>query len=394
MKRFLFLQGPQGPFFHELGDALQRAGHVVHRVNFHGGDVHDWPRGTAYRGRMTDWPAAVQSMMGRHRIDSLVLYGDCRPIHRAAIDTARIFGAAVHVFEEAYFRPGYMTLERGGVNGHSALPRDPGTIRRAAARIETVPPPVTGTQPRAGEAVRYYTRAHVSKVALQFPHVRWHRGAAPLTEGLGYVKRHLLRSREEQQTAKAQAGVAGRRHFLLPLQLDCDFQLRSHSEEGSMQAALRAILTSFAASAPADTHLLVKRHPLDNGLVNWRALCAAPRVHFSPGGDLHQMLGHTVGMVTVNSTAALPALERGIPVKALGRAIYNVPGLTDGKPLADFWHRPSAPDSALFDDFRALVVAKAQIPGDPGCAKGRAALIAAAMPQLTGGYADPLARAA
>ncbi|MBQ7249508.1 MAG: hypothetical protein IJS21_05720, partial [Deltaproteobacteria bacterium] len=36
---FLLLQGPQSPFFRRLGDALQRAGAQVIKVNFRGGDV-------------------------------------------------------------------------------------------------------------------------------------------------------------------------------------------------------------------------------------------------------------------------------------------------------------------------------------------------------------------
>ena len=37
-RRFLFLQGPPGPFFFELAQALDRAGAQVARINFSGGD--------------------------------------------------------------------------------------------------------------------------------------------------------------------------------------------------------------------------------------------------------------------------------------------------------------------------------------------------------------------
>jgi capsular polysaccharide export protein len=42
-RRFLFLQGPPGPFFRLLGAALATRGHGVLRVNLNGGDAHDWP---------------------------------------------------------------------------------------------------------------------------------------------------------------------------------------------------------------------------------------------------------------------------------------------------------------------------------------------------------------
>ncbi len=61
----------------------------------------------------------------------------------------------------------------------------------------------------------------------------------------------------------------------MPLQLDSDYQLRSHSDFDGMQAALAGILASFAAMAPANCQLAVKAHPLDNGLTDWAKLCAA-----------------------------------------------------------------------------------------------------------------------
>ena len=38
-QRFLFLQGPPGPFFDRLGASLRRHGHAVHRINLNAGDV-------------------------------------------------------------------------------------------------------------------------------------------------------------------------------------------------------------------------------------------------------------------------------------------------------------------------------------------------------------------
>jgi capsular polysaccharide export protein len=37
-RRFLFLQGPHGPFFHRLGKMLRLSGAEVWRVGFNAGD--------------------------------------------------------------------------------------------------------------------------------------------------------------------------------------------------------------------------------------------------------------------------------------------------------------------------------------------------------------------
>ena len=42
-RRYLFLQGPIGPFIGQVGLALQKAGHTVYRINFNGGDKRAWP---------------------------------------------------------------------------------------------------------------------------------------------------------------------------------------------------------------------------------------------------------------------------------------------------------------------------------------------------------------
>ncbi|MET5116120.1 capsular biosynthesis protein, partial [Burkholderia pseudomallei] len=59
-------------------------------------------------------------------VTDVLLFGDCRAIHRPIHEIARASGVRVHVFEEGYVRPLWITMERHGVNGRSLLPRDPG----------------------------------------------------------------------------------------------------------------------------------------------------------------------------------------------------------------------------------------------------------------------------
>ena len=51
----------------------------------------------------------------------IVLYGDTRQIHAEAIKIATKRNVQIHVFEEGYLRPYWVTYERGGSNGHSRL---------------------------------------------------------------------------------------------------------------------------------------------------------------------------------------------------------------------------------------------------------------------------------
>ncbi|MBR5346429.1 MAG: hypothetical protein IK129_02175, partial [Deltaproteobacteria bacterium] len=104
---FLLLQGPQSPFFRRLGDALQRAGAQVIKVNFCGGDVLLWARRGAlsYRGSVSDWPFWVSRLMRERGVTDLLAFGIWRPLHWEAALLARQMGIRVFSMDEGYLRP-------------------------------------------------------------------------------------------------------------------------------------------------------------------------------------------------------------------------------------------------------------------------------------------------
>lgn len=121
LRSFLFLQGVASPFFACLADRLLSAGHLVFRVNFNGGDLAYW-FGRPFRRfseKVDALPAFLDKNFSKLGITDIVLFGDRRPIHRLSIEWAKQHGIRIHVFEEGYFRPYWVTLEQGGVNGHS-----------------------------------------------------------------------------------------------------------------------------------------------------------------------------------------------------------------------------------------------------------------------------------
>lgn len=121
---FLFLQGPHGPFFNRLGKMLRAAGADVWRVGFNAGDRAFWFHPSTYipfRGAAHEWPETFETLLNAKSVTDIVLYGDTRPIHAKAVAKARARGLTVHVFEEGYMRPYWVTYERGGTNGNSRL---------------------------------------------------------------------------------------------------------------------------------------------------------------------------------------------------------------------------------------------------------------------------------
>jgi capsular polysaccharide export protein len=57
------------------------------------------------------------------------------------------------------------------------------------------------------------------------------------------------------------------------------------------------------------------------------------------------------------------ALACGLPVIALGKAVYDIAGLTFQGELDQFWNAPTPPDMALFDAFRRVLANRCLIPG-------------------------------
>jgi capsular polysaccharide export protein len=183
-----------------------------------------------------------------------------------------------------------------------------------------------------------------------------------------------------------------RRFFLFPLQLDTDSQVRQHSQFGRLTAAIETVIDSFMRDGDGSTALVVKNHPLDNGWINYRRLVerlareggAAERIRFIDGGDLVTLIDHAAGIVTINSTVGLTALERGRPVIALGEAVFRLPGLTFQQDIAAFWRDPMPPDMELLAAFRRVLLDICLVNGNFYTEAGLDLAIANSMPHLTG----------
>ena len=394
-KRILFLQGLPGGSFWRLGQALRAQGCQVLRINFNGGDEADWREPAInFHGPSEDWPRFLAEVIDRHTVTDIVLFGDCRPLHRAASAVAAQHNVTVHVFEEGYVRPDWVTLELGGVNGHSPLPRDPDWYRLEAMSlppVETLPALEQTFGRRARETFRYHAMAILNR--WRYPNYRTHRPWGALTEGFGWLKRWARRGQSHKRSSQALQAIAGKPYFLFALQLDSDYQIRVHSPFDGMAPALELVITSFAKAAPADRYLVIKEHPLDNGLKDWRAVvdrCAAAngvtdRIVYCDLGDIDAMVRGSEGLVTVNSTTGTLGLAAGVPVVALGRAVYGMPGLTHQGHLDSFWSKGAPPDRDLYEAFRRVLADRCMVRGGFYSEEGLSLLVEGAVPRVVCG---------
>jgi len=379
-RSFLFLQGPQSHFFCALGRALLDLGAQVHKVNFCGGDVLHWssPGAINYRGARLDWPRRAAELLARYSVTDILLMGDKRPLHHDIICLANARNIPVHVLEEGYLRPSYITMERGGVNANSPLPAIPEAVR---ARAAVLPEPEVYNLIPDSMVTRVLDTAkhHVGNVALfsLFPRYHTHRPYCIGRELFGWIPRYFSRGRRRIQAEQAVNDLfaADVPFFLFPLQLDADIQVRSYSHFGVLDSIMQ-VLSKFTA-ASLETRLLVKNHPLDNGLINLRqfvrtfaeAAGVADRVVYIDGGAGKRLMEHPRcrGVVVVNSTMGLEAMALSRPVYSLSRAPYAMPGLavtSAEMDLTTFWTAPRPVDESLLSDFIRVLRHDALVAGN------------------------------
>ena len=396
-RHFLFIFGPFGPFTRLLAETLRSTGARCSRVLLNGGDVLDWGPSHAcvYRGGLPGWGPWLEEMAAREGVTDLVLYGDTHPYCVEAASVATRLSLTVHVLEQGYFRPFWITLERDGVNGRSRLPRTADAYRDAAAQapeptVEWLPPL---TPPAARNIFAYHLALWLAAPA--FARFRLPYDYTLPRQAFGHAGRYIrqrLRRRADRRRLAELLEKPGPL-FLAILQRPGDSQLRLHSEIPGVASFIEQVVVSFAAHAPADARLLFKAHPLDHGLEPHREVVAdtaraagvAGRVFFTDIGDFGAMTTHAAGAVTVNSTAGLAAIEAGLPTLALGMAIYDLPGLTHQGDLDSFWTGGEAPDPALFADFRKVVMARTQVSGAYATRRGIDLIVPEATRRLLAG---------
>lgn len=379
-RSFLFLQGPQSRFFRKLGIKLVEQGHKVLKINFCGGDIFIWPRpNTAmFRKSMYEWPHWVKNIMEQENITDLVLFGDRRPMHHEAIHMARMMGINVFALEEGYLQPGFITVERDGVNGKSQLPCTAEAVQKLAKTLPEIEnaPSLPSSMPIR---VNFSYIHHIGNTLLfgLFPHYRTHRPYPILWEVQGIYPRNFMRKKRMAWSAKQQERALNSEQpfFLFPLQLDSDTQVRQYSDFTGIIDSIAHVMFSFARFAPEEALLVIKNHPVDNGLINYRryiknlalTLGIEERVIAMEEGNGQLLMEKSQGMVLINSTMGLEGLQMGKPVYCLGDAIYAFPGMAVTKvekTLDVFWENPRPPAPELVSDFIKVLSHKVLVRGN------------------------------
>jgi capsular polysaccharide export protein len=376
-KVVLFLQGPSCGFFSGVAEKLKAFGHRCLKVNLCAGEACFY-RGEAinYRGSYKDWEVFLKVLIQQQGVTDIVLNGDQRLYHKVAVKFAREMGIRIVVTDFGYFRPDWITLQLDGTLGDSSFPKDLQSIRSIAKDLAM--PDFRQVCRDSGFRFAYSEALYglVSWGLLPlFPRYRPFGIHHPILHGLAffrtYLKKKILSPWTSSAIRKLLSNVDKSPFFFFPMQLEGDFQIRSHSSYPSQILALEEVMASFALKAPEDSLLVIKQHPLEPDFRGWRRLITrlareigvASRVVFLQEGSIARILPHAVGVITINSTVGFEAVRCGKKVKLMGRAVYDVHGIVFPGTLDEFWVDEFSPQSENIDALVKALASMTQVRG-------------------------------
>jgi capsular polysaccharide export protein len=391
-RHFVLLQMPCGRFGPDLQRALRNEGHRATRVAINGGDLMSGLRGrtVVYTRSLADFPYWIKSFVESEGVTDVILYGDCRPYHRTALAALAGMNIALHVLEEGYLRPNWVTCERNGVNGNSVL-----TAIDLDRIAEFSAPPISEKTLKASNmsyamaAIRYYFWTWL--FTPMFPRYTSHRDLDIIGELSLWIQRVCswpIRKNRAERTFREIARFKKPVHLVL-LQLNGDSQIKVHSGFQSTRHFIEYCISEFKASGVHEGLLVFKNHPLDSGVINLRRVIAEEsrkhglehRIFFIETGKLVPLLEQSVSVVSINSTACHQALRRGIPTLVLGRAVFNHPQVVSSMRLADFFKLRPVKAISAYEKLVALMRETCQFNGGFYTEEGRKTLV----PSLTRG---------
>lgn len=375
-KNVLFLQGPMGGFFNQVAAWLQGKGIATHKIDFNGGDwifsnKKNYKQCVDYRGTLAGFSQWLEDFVHQNGVDSVICFGDCRKYHQLAKALCKSLNIEFFVFEEGYIRPDFITFESVGVNANSTF-----QINFNEQNAQELQDEIHEVNNQYWLMVLSAIMYYIFKVVFHhcYPHYQHHRNTTTKTELLSWIKSGFRRRKNAWvEPSRFQRFLENKckQYFVFPLQVHNDSQILVHSELKNMEQYIHLVIQDFSLHSNKSHHLVIKHHPMDRGYRHYAVLIkdlatqygCVDRVHYFCDIHLPSLLKHSLGVVTVNSTTGLQAFYRGVPVKALGLAIYNVNGLSYQNSLSSFWTDRSNLDENHYAQFRTKLILDTQLNG-------------------------------
>lgn len=370
----LLLQGPVGPFFYHLAQKLKKGGNQIFKLNFNGGDLLFFPFGAqSYRGELADFKKFIQHFYFTNKIQKVLMFNDCRPLHKIAIEVARSLKIPCFIFEEGYIRPNFITLEYQGVNANSTLSKNPQDFLNYCPKTKAQECNVMHSfRNMAWFSFLYWFASFWC--GLYFNNKLHHRslsGMEMFPWFLSIFRKQFYKFSEKEDIEFILESK--KQYFALILQVHNDTQIKNHFKGRRIESFIKNSIRSFALYSKPQHFLVIKHHPMDRGYKNYkifikrqaRKFNVSQRIIYLHDIHLPKFLHNALGCVVINSTTGLSSILHKCPTKVCGSAFYNMEGLTFQGPLNKFWSNAKKfkINQQLFMNFRSYLIDHNQING-------------------------------
>jgi len=377
-KNILFLQGPMGPFFAKFSNFLQKEHNSnTYQVIYNGGDEYYAKEGTIFLGNNETIIFSTIEFLSRKGIDTIFLLGDEREIHHAIIKWIQKNKPSLNifVFEEGYFRPNYITIEKGGVNYNSELDLSYKAINELSLeklKSEYIEPISVGKPYKymALQATIYYFFTMLKN--NKYKKYSHHRDNSIFKEGyygiVNFIKLKYHKLYEKEHTIYITT-IISKEYIFFPLQVESDFQIKKHSPFNSIEETIEEFFRLYKNYNLTD-NIVIKHHPMDRGKNDYNKAIKRlmkkynieeKKILYIYDVDLPTCLKHAKKCITVNSTVGISALIHEVPVYLMGNANYNIKDITNTE--KEFFTSVKPPNMNLFKKFKFNLINKTQING-------------------------------
>lgn len=373
-RKILIVQGDWEAGMSRLALDLKDAGHEVSKVFFCAADIAYKVRGIRthlYREPLAGFGDWLRELVRREGYDTFFLYNHYRPYNQLAWDLAEEMDLGCWVFELGLIRPNCVTVFSRQTMPIQELARKWERLQSGgeAPAVVTTPPELCQVSTTA-KMLTFCTSFLFSRLtAPLFPNFVDQRDMTlghHFKHGIIHLWRFFERGRDSEYDPVFSGDWAGT-YYAVPLQVHSDTQITRCSDFKSIEQFIKKVVRSFEYHAAPDARLVFKVHPMDRGYKDYTDLIAG--LNHRLGGDrilyvdrvhLPTLLSNSLGVVNINSSVGISGLVHHVPVITLGRAVYDLKGLTFGGELDDFWTAAKAPKSHKVKQFIDLLLNTSQ----------------------------------
>ncbi len=373
-RKILIVQGDWEAGMSLLALDLKDAGHEVSKVVLCLPDLIYKTRGIethVFRKPLADFQTWLRELVEKEGYDTFFLYNHYRPYNQVAWDLAGEMDLECYVFELGLIRPNCVTV---------FSKKSPPMLemkQQWEKLLDGGPAPVVAEKPQALCQVstfvklawfcsNFFISRLTSPLFPNFVDQRDMRLWSHFKHGVIHLWRTLERTRDRELDPLFKGELA-KKYYAVPLQVHSDTQITKCSDFHSIEQFINQVVTSFEKYAPPETKLVFKVHPMDRGYKDYTDLIAGldsrlggNRILYVDRVHLPTLLENSIGVVNINSSVGISGLIHQVPVITLGRAVYDLEGLTFAGWLDAFWTKAEKPQSQQIKHFVNLLLATSQ----------------------------------